>query len=79
MLMKNKVKTTASAVKGHEYVLAEANTQTVRHSVITTFQAALPSDPTDAQMLGIVEQSGVLDFWSADEEDVYTREDGEAI
>jgi len=75
MLTKNKA---SKVVYGKEYILAEANAETVRHSVVSTFHTR-PSDPTDAQVLGLIEQSGVLDFWNRDEEDVYTHEDGEPI
>ena len=79
MLTQKKNKGEAKAVRCVEFIVSEANTHTVRGSIVSEFSAARPSDPTDAQILGLIEQSGTLEFWSRDEEDVYTREDGEPI
>jgi hypothetical protein len=35
------------------------------------------SEPTEEQYLRALEISGVLDFWSRDEEDIYSDNDGE--
>lgn len=54
----------------------DLHTMTVRGSIVSTFDAG-PSDATSMQTLRLVEQS--LEFWSCDDEDVYTLDDGAAI
>jgi predicted DNA-binding antitoxin AbrB/MazE fold protein len=36
-------------------------------------------EPTNDQLLRLAEESGVVDFWFADSEDIYTLDDGEPI
>jgi len=38
-----------------------------------------PADPTAGQIMRIVEVSGTLDFWDAEEEDIYTPDDGQPV
>lgn len=38
-----------------------------------------PADPSPAQRMGIVESSGVLDFWNREQEDVYKPDDGSPV
>lgn len=71
--------------KGHaEFVTAttviasELNTMTVRGSIVTVFPER-PADATPAQTLKLIEQSGTLDFWNDEGEDVYTHEDGQEL
>ena len=77
MLTKNN-KGESRLVVASEYIFAETNTRTVRDSIVSTFQSR-PNDPSESQILGLIEQSGTLDFWCRDEEDEYTHDDGEAI
>jgi hypothetical protein len=39
----------------------------------------LPSDPTADQMMRIIENSDVLDFWDDPAEDIYTLDDGDPV
>ncbi len=59
------------------HLIAEVENITVCDAQFTRF--ASPADPTESQTLQLIEQSGVLDFWSNDAEDGYTGDDGEAI
>ena len=77
-MLTTKNKGGAKFVGGQEFIVDGVNTTTVRNSVVSTFPSP-PSDPTESQVLGLIEQSEVLDFWNRADEDVYTREDGEAI
>ena len=50
----------------------------------TTFGACItsfctPSDPSPKQIMHLVEQSGVLDFWDHPDEDIYTDADGDPL
>lgn len=51
-------------------------TVTTAHLIRLT---STPEDPSSQQVLRLVEESGVLDFWSTDEEDGYSEQDGEPI
>lgn len=55
----------------------EAVTWTVRSKSTPTFSP--PPDISTEDQMGLVEASGVLDFWNDPEEDKYTRNDGHAV
>lgn len=48
----------------------------VGNAVVTVIS---PADPTPAQNLRLIEQSGVLDFWDDPAEDMYSDNDGEPV
>lgn len=68
----------AEFVTATTVIASELNTITVRDSIVTVFPEC-PADATPAQTLRLIEQSGTLDFWNDEGEDVYTREDGQEI
>jgi hypothetical protein len=55
-----------------------AQGQNITASDAPLIRIAAPVDPTPAQMMRLVEASGVLDFWADDSENGYTADDGEA-
>lgn len=59
-------------------IVKNANTITVRESIVSIFPGR-PKDATQAQTLKLIEQSGTLDFWLDNEEDIYSHSDGEEI
>lgn len=65
-------------LNAQDVISTESNTLTMRESVKSVFPSR-PSDATPAQTLRLIEQSTTLDFWADEEEDVYTRNDGEPI
>lgn len=68
----------AEFLDASEIIALEPNTITVSESYVSRFPCA-PSDATDAQILGLIEQSGTLDFWADEGEDIYTHDDGQQI
>ena len=67
----------ATLIGAAEEVLVEANTATIRDSVVQVFPS--PQDPAQEQVLHLLECSGVLDFWNDAGEDIYTKADGEQL
>lgn len=51
------------------------NTTTTAKSIIVHH----PEDPEPAQRMAIIEASGVLDFWSDSEEDVYSSDEADDV
>lgn len=74
--MKNKG--SAEFLDAFEVIPEQLKTYTRRESVVSVFPSA-PSDATDAQVLGLIEQSGILDFWIEEGEDIYSHNDGQQI
>ena len=68
----------AEFLNASEIITAEASTFTVQESVVDVFPSP-PADATHMQTLRLIEQSGSLDFWNEEGEDIYTHDDGEAI
>ncbi len=51
-------------------------------SVCVYFEITLPvgrPELSDQELLRAAEQAGTFDFWTADREDIYNLEDGEAV
>ncbi len=59
------------------HLIAEGETTTASNAHVVRFVS--PADPSESQTLHLIEQSGTLDFWSAECEDGYTGDDGESL
>jgi len=78
MSIVTKNKGRAVIVNAVTYIDTGANTFSARDSVVSVFPES-PADATPLQTLRLTEQSGTLDFWLDEEEDVYSLADGEPI
>ncbi len=68
----------AAFIDATTVIMKGVNTITVRDSIESIFPEN-PKDATRMQTLKLMEQSGSLDFWQEEGEDIYTCEDGDQI
>ena len=63
-------------IAGHVISSTKDETTTANTTPVVFYP---PNDPPREQSMRLVEQSGVIDFWSRPEEDGYTEADGEPL
>jgi len=60
-----------------DHIIMDWKTSTSNDDTLVHFHGA--SDPTESQVLRLIEESSTLDFWCDGSEDIYSADDGEPI
>lgn len=67
------------SVDGVQVLVEKAYTFTTQVSEFMLIDKAPPEDASALKYMRMVEDSGVLDFWNHEDEDIYSEADGEPI